>query len=87
MAGGADGRERVSLMGVPDAAEQSPVGAIGRVTVSIPADGPGEVLVPVRGGSEAFAAWAERPIPRNTIVMVVEQSSARSVVVVPFPDS
>ncbi|TWF73537.1 hypothetical protein [Kitasatospora viridis] len=74
-------------MGVPDGADQSPVGAVGRITVSIPADGPGEVLVPVRGGSEAFAAWADRPIPRHTMVMVVEHTSARSVVVVPFPGS
>nr|WP_035843003.1 hypothetical protein [Kitasatospora azatica] len=74
-------------MGVPGDADQSPVGTIGRVTVSIPADGPGEVLVPVRGGSEAFAAWADQPIARHTLVMVVEHTSARSVVVVPFPES
>jgi hypothetical protein len=74
-------------MGVPSEADQSPVGVVGRVTVPIPADGPGEVLVPVRGGSEAFAAWADRPIPRHALVMVVEHTSARSVVVVPFPES
>ncbi|MCX4750248.1 hypothetical protein OG455_32850 [Kitasatospora sp. NBC_01287] len=66
-------------------AEESPVGAVGWVTVSIPADGPGEVLVPVRGGSEAFAAWADVPIGRNTQVMVTDRISARSVLVVPFP--
>lgn len=74
-------------MDVPGDAEQSPVGAVGRVTVSIPADGPGEVLVPVRGGTEAFAAWADRPIPRHAQVMVTERTSARSVIVVPFPSS
>ncbi|GAB2697124.1 hypothetical protein GCM10010442_13570 [Kitasatospora kifunensis] len=73
------------MMEVPDDAEQSPVGAVGWVTVSIPADGPGEVLLPVRGGSEAFAAWADVPIARNTQVMVVERISARSVLVVLFP--
>lgn len=66
-------------------AEQSPVGAVGRVTVSIPANGPGEVLLPVRGGTEAFAAWAEVPIAKHSLVLVVESTSARSVVVVPFP--
>lgn len=68
-----------------DESSQSPVGAIGRVTVPIPADGPGEVLVSVRGGSEAYAAWAGRPIGRNLRVIVVESISARSVIVEPFP--
>jgi len=71
-------------MDVSDDAVQSPVGAVGRVTVSIPSDGPGEVLLPVRGGTEAFAAWADAPIARHTLVMVVERTSARSVIVVPF---
>jgi hypothetical protein len=65
--------------------DQSPVGAIGRVTVSIPRGGPGEVLVAVRGGTEAFAAWAEEPIARHVRVIVVERTSARSVIVAPFP--
>ncbi|WP_198045481.1 hypothetical protein [Kitasatospora mediocidica] len=75
----------MSLVHEAGDAEQSPVGAVGRVTVSIPLDGPGEVLVPVRGGTEAFAAWADEPIARHAQVMVVERTSARSVIVVPFP--
>ncbi|UNO39313.1 hypothetical protein [Streptomyces sp. MST-110588] len=71
----------------PDSAAHDPVGAIGRVTVSIPPDGPGEVLVAVRGGTEAFAAWCEEPVPRHARVIVVESLSARSVVVAPFPQS
>jgi hypothetical protein len=70
---------------VPADAEESVVGALGRVTVPIPADGPGEVLVPVRGGTEAFAAWSDQPIPKHTRVLVVESTSARSVIVTPFP--
>jgi hypothetical protein len=70
---------------VPDNARESLLGAIGRVTVSIPVNGPGEVLLPVRGGSEAFAAWSDEPIARHTRVLVVECTSARSVVVTPFP--
>jgi len=66
-------------------AEDSLVGAIGRVTVPIPATGPGEVLVPVRGGTEAFAAWSDEPIAKDTRVLVVECTSARSVIVTPFP--
>jgi hypothetical protein len=66
-------------------ADQSVVGAIGRVTVPIPADGPGEVLLPVRGGTEAFAAWSDQPIDKHTRVLVIECTSARSVIVTPFP--
>lgn len=66
-------------------AEESLLGKVGRVTVSIPGDGPGEVLLPVRGGSEAFAAWSDEPIPRHTRVVVVESLSARSVFVTPVP--
>ena len=65
--------------------DQSLLGTIGRVTVSIPETGPGEVLLPVRGGTEAFAAWSDEPIPRHTRVAVVESLSARSVFVTPFP--
>jgi len=59
------------------------LGLIGRVTVSIPARGPGEVLLPIRGGSEAFAAWADEEIPRHSRVIVVDVLSARSVFVTP----
>lgn len=61
------------------------VGVIGRVTVPIPADGPGEVLLAVRGGTEAFAAWSDEPIEKHARVLVVECTSARSVIVTPFP--
>ncbi len=61
------------------------VGVTGRVTVSIPGDGPGEVLLPVRGGSEAFAAWSDEPIARHRRVVVVDALSARSVLVMPSP--
>ena len=32
------------------------IGKIGRVTVPIPIDGPGEVMLAIRGGTEAYAA-------------------------------
>jgi hypothetical protein len=69
---------------MPDA-EQSLLGSVGRVTVSIPAEGPGEVLLSVRGGTEAFAAWSDEPIRRHSRVVVVECMSARSVVVAQLP--
>ena len=66
-------------------AEESLLGKVGRVTVSIPADGPGEVLLPVRGGTEAFAAWSDEPIMRHRRVVVVDSMSGRSVFVTPVP--
>ena len=63
--------------------EDSLIGKIGRVTVSIPGNGPGEVLLPVRGGTEAFAALSDEPIPRHSRVVVVEALSARAVLVTP----
>jgi hypothetical protein len=62
------------------------VGIIGRVTLAIPEGRPGEVLLPVRGGTEAFAAWSDEAIPKGLHVIVVECRSARSVFVTPFPD-
>jgi hypothetical protein len=69
---------------VPGGAEETLLGKIGRVIVSIPVNGPGEVLLPVRGGTEAFAAWSDEPVPRHSRVVVVECMSARSVFVTPF---
>jgi hypothetical protein len=60
------------------------LGVVGRVTVSIPAAGPGEVLLPVRGGTETFAAYSDEPIARHRRVVVVDCFSARSVLVTPF---
>ena len=63
--------------------EDGLIGKIGRITVSIPRNGPGEVLLPVRGGSEAFTALSDEPIARHSRVVVVEALSARSVLVTP----
>jgi hypothetical protein len=61
-------------------------GRVGYVTVSIPDDGgPGEVMLPVRGSNEAFAAWCDEPIAKGSRVVVVEQRSSRSVFVTPMP--
>jgi hypothetical protein len=64
---------------------QDLLGSVGRVTVSIPQGGLGEVLLPVRGGSEAFAASSDEPIARHSRVVVVECVSARSVAVARLP--
>lgn len=60
------------------------IGKIGRVTGTIAPDKLGEVMVSVRGGSEAFHAYAE---PRTTVIergeriVVVEHYPPRTVVV------
>ena len=59
------------------------MGEVGYVTVPIPAGGFGEVMLTVRGGTEAFAAWSDEPIAKHTRVVVVEERSARSVTVAP----
>ncbi|KJS58648.1 hypothetical protein [Streptomyces rubellomurinus] len=50
------------------------------------AAGPGEVLVRVRGGSEAFLAWSEEPLPKGASVLVVESRGARQVDVIEWTD-
>ncbi len=65
--------------------DESLIGKVGRVTVSIPPNGPGEVLLPVRGGSEVFSALSDEPIARHSRVVVIEALSARSVLVTPVP--
>ena len=65
-------------------AQESLIGKVGRVTVSIPAKGPGEVLLPVRGGTEAFAAWSDELIARHSRIVVVDILSAPSVFVTPI---
>ena len=58
-------------------------GVVGHVTVPIEPDRPGEVLLPVRGGTEAYAAFADEHIAKYQRVVVVEARSGRSVTVTP----
>src|SRR5712664_2687067 len=50
-------------------------------------DGPGEVLVKIRGGSEAFLAWSDKPLPRGATVLVIESRGARAVDVIEWEDA
>ncbi len=65
--------------------DQSLIGAISTVMVPISADRPGEVVLAVRGGTEAFATWADEPIARHTRVVIVECTTNRSLTVTPCP--
>jgi hypothetical protein len=76
------------------AGDQSLIGAIGIVVVATRGDaGPGEVLLKVRGGTEAYLAWSPEPIRKGATVLVIESRGARAVDVSewtdplnPFPD-
>ena len=69
------------------ARDESSIGRIGVLTVATRgADGPGEVLIRIRGGSEAFLAWSEKPLPRGATVLVVESRGERAVDVIEWED-
>jgi hypothetical protein len=59
------------------------IGRIGRVSVPISQGHPGEVILQIRGGSEAYTAYTEgeEPLAVNTRVVVVEQLSSRTLLV------
>ena len=64
--------------------DQEVVGRIGRVTGAIAPGRLGEVMVAIRGGSEAFHAYATDPrdaLSTGTRVVVVEYFPPRTVVV------
>jgi hypothetical protein len=63
------------------------IGCIGTMIVaSRGTAGPGEVLVRVRGGSEAFIAWSAEPVPKGATVLVIESRGHRTVDVSPWTD-
>ncbi len=80
-------------MAVPG--DVSLIGLIGVLTVATRGpDGPGEVLVTVRGGRECYIAWSVEPIPKGSTVLVIESRGTRAVDVSewtdpldPFPDN
>jgi hypothetical protein len=76
------------------AGDESLIGSIGVLLIGTRgARGPGEVLVKIRGGTEAFIAWSDEPIPRGSTVLVINDRGTRNVDVSawidplnPFPD-
>jgi hypothetical protein len=73
---------------IPD---QSAVGSSGVLLVGTRGPyGPGEVLLQIRGGTEAYIAWSEEPLPKGSEVLVFNSRGDRSVDVMQFgsePDS
>ena len=69
------------------ARDEDCVGSVGVLIVATRGrDGPGEVLIKIRGGTEAFLAWSEKPLPRGATVLVVESRGARAVDVIEWED-
>jgi len=81
------GDSRIAPEETPRVADHTMVGKIGRVTGTVGPGRLGEVMVPVRGGSEAFHAYAsdgDDTIKPGTRVVVVEYYPPRTVVVTPM---
>jgi hypothetical protein len=67
--------------------DEALIGCIGTLTVATRGKGgPGEVVVKVRGGSEALIAWSPTPLPRGTTVLVIESRGQRVVDVSQWDD-
>ncbi len=63
------------------------IGCVGVLLVATRGSaGPGEVLVKVRGGSEAFIAWSPEPLPKGATVLVIESRGHRAVDVSAWTD-
>ena len=69
------------------ARDEALIGCIGKLCVaSRGPDGPGEVVVSVRGGSETFIAWSQESLPKGATVLVIESRGHRAVDVSPWTD-
>lgn len=63
------------------------IGLLGVLTIGTRGtDGPGEVLIKIRGGSEAFLAWSDQPLPKDATVLVIDSRGARTVDVIEWMD-
>ncbi|MEC3992202.1 hypothetical protein VSR01_01020 [Actinacidiphila sp. DG2A-62] len=69
------------------ARDEAVVGCTGELLIGTRGpEGPGEVLVRVRGGSEAFLAWSDEPLARGATVLVVDSRGSRQVDVIAWDD-
>jgi hypothetical protein len=69
------------------AGDSSAIGSVGVLTVGTRGEGgPGEVLIKIRGGSETYIAWSEKPLPKGATVLVVDARSGRTVDVMVWAD-
>jgi hypothetical protein len=66
-----------------DDLEANLIGMTGRISVPVPVGGAGEIIISIRGGSEAFTAYTlgDEALPRNARAAVVDKTGARTVLV------
>lgn len=68
--------------------DTEPIGCVGVLTIGTRgANGPGEVLIRVRGGTETFIAWSEEPLPKDSTVLIRDSRGARAVDVMAWDGS
>ncbi len=67
--------------------DASLIGSIGVVAIATRGQaGPGEVLLKIWGGTEAYIAWSAEPITRGRTVLVIESRGYRTVDVSEWTD-
>ena len=67
--------------------DASLIGSIGVLVIATRGQaGPGEVLLKIRGGTEAYIAWSPEPIARGRTVLVIESRGHRNVDVSEWSD-
>jgi hypothetical protein len=63
--------------------DEAAIGRVGVLTIGTRGQsGPGEVLIKIRGGSETYIAWSDRPLRKGAAVLVIDSRSARTVDVI-----
>ena len=69
------------------ARDESAIGTVGVITLATRGeDGPGEVRIRIRGGSESLIAWSPAPLPIGTTVLVTDSRGRRTVDVMEWTD-
>jgi len=69
------------------ARDEAAIGTVGVLTIATRgAAGPGEVRIRIRGGSENYLAWSERPLPKGATVLVIDYRGPRTVDVMEWAD-
>jgi len=69
------------------ARDEAAIGTVGVLTIATRGSaGPGEVRIKIRGGSESFLAWSEKPLPKGAIVLIIDYRGPRTVDVMEWAD-
>jgi hypothetical protein len=68
--------------------DEAAIGCVGVIIIATRGQqGPGEVRVKIRGGSETFLAWSPEPLPKGTTVLITDYRGPRTVDVLEWDDS